>query len=300
MDELRHHLPRQPQLETHELAVSEPMRLRGEGAGAIRLLHMAFQPAPGVHIVAAICRHEHSFALLQGMVARRLYPVLERYIRLWWMHRTERRRADAFENAVDIAELGVILLDRRGQLLFQNAYVRRILDGGDGMRRVGNTVMPTDNADALRLQAAVQHALLCNVAAERDASRDVPLILLRRGGPLRSLIVTIVPHPARAVDPGDAAAIMYVLHPEHDMRKCLAPVYRIYGLTLAEARLVTEMVKGSNLLEAATLMNVTVATVRAQLKQIFEKTRTNRQAELVRLMLASAIRSSVSVDLSLI
>ena len=39
---------------------------------------------------------------------------------------------------------------------------------------------------------------------------------------------------------------------------------------------------------------------RAQLKHVFDKTRTNRQAELVRLMLASAVRSSRHVDLSLV
>jgi DNA-binding CsgD family transcriptional regulator len=178
--------------------------------------------------------------------------------------------------------------------------VRKILDEGDGMRRAGRSILPLNPADSLRLQVAIQHAVMCNAAGAPDASWQAPLILLRRGEEQRALILTVLPHHGRAVDPGDAAAIAYVLHPERDVRKCLAPVYRIYGLTAAEARLVTELVNGANLVEAANGMSLSVATVRAQLKHVFDKTRTNRQAELVRVMLASAVRSSVSVDMSLI
>lgn len=297
--ELRRCLPVETDAGTHELAVSAPVRLQEQAGSAIRLLHMNFRPARGVDIVAAVGRPESSSALLHGIVARRLYPVLERYFRLWWLHRTERRRAGAFETAVERAELGIALLDRNGQLLYENAYVRKILDDADGMRRAGRHILPVNPADSLRLQVAIQHAVMCNAAADPRTGPEAPLILLQRGADKRALILTVQPHQGRAVDPGDAAVIAYVLHPERDVRKCLAPVYRIYGLTPAESRLVTELVNGANLVEAAHGMSVSLATVRAQLKHVFDKTRTNRQAELVRVMLASAVRSSVNVDLSL-
>jgi DNA-binding CsgD family transcriptional regulator len=297
--ELRRCLPAAPDAETHELAVSAPVRLQ-DSSSPMRLLHMNFRPTPGVDIVVAVGRPESSSALLHGIVARRLYPVLSRYFRLWWLHRTERRRASAFETALDRAELGIALVDRSGQLVYENAYVRTILDDADGMRRAGKGMVPTNAADSLRLQVSLAHAIACNGDSSLDAIWQAPLILLRRGEQKRALILTVLPHRGRAVDRGDAAAIVYVLHPERDVRKCLAPVYRIYGLTPAEARLVTELVNGANLLEAANGMSISIATVRAQLKQVFDKTRTNRQAELVRVMLSSAVRSSVNVDLSLV
>jgi DNA-binding CsgD family transcriptional regulator len=283
----------------HELTVSGPLSLPGV-TGSIRILQMTFRPAPGIFITAAVCRPESSFALLHSLVAHRLQPVLDRYFRLWWMHRTERRRADAFENAIEHAELGVALLDRRGQVLYANAYVQKIIDEGDGMRGTVRGIAPTDPANALRLQAAIQHALQCNLECGQDNGWQAPLVLLNRGERERALIVTILPHRQRAMDPDDAAAIVYVLHPEREVHRCLAPVFRIYGLTSAESRLVTEMVKGANLNEVADLMSVSLGTVRAQLKQVFEKTRTNRQSELVRVMLASAMRSTIRVDLSLV
>jgi DNA-binding CsgD family transcriptional regulator/PAS domain-containing protein len=298
--ELGRHLADSTELDKPELAHSVPMQLAGYPDGAVRLMHLTFHPAPGVNIVAAVCRPVSSFALLQEMVVRRVYPVLARYIRLWWMHRTERRRAGALQYAVDVAELGILLLDRRGQLLFENAYARKILDDQDGMRRMGKGVFSTDPDAGMRLQAAIHHAVACNAASEMGASWQSPLVLLGRGEGRRALILTVMPHRGRAADPEDPAAIVHVLHPEHDLCRSLSPVYRIYGLTPAEARLVTELVKGATLSEIGSTLRISLATVRAQLKHVFEKTRTNRQAELIRVMLASAIRSSVSVDLSLI
>jgi DNA-binding CsgD family transcriptional regulator len=47
------------------------------------------------------------------------------------------------------------------------------------------------------------------------------------------------------------------------------------------------MASGNSLDEAAEKMNVTVSTARTYLKQVFSKTGTGRQAELMRLILTS-------------
>jgi len=295
-----HLLDDQREAQSDELVGSSVLQLQSsDGVHATRLLFMEFRPAAGVQIFAVVGRPDHSALLLQRLVAKRLHPVLARYIRLWWMHRTERRRAYAFETAIDEAELGVLLLDRRGQLVYENAYSRRILDDGDGMRRIGKTFYPVHAADSLRLQAAVQHALLGNQSGQKDGNWQAPLVLLHRGNDKRPLMLTILAHRRRAVDPDDPAVIVHLLHPERDMCKSLAPACRIYGLTSAESRLVVELVNGASLLEFASGNHISAATARSQLKHVFEKTRTSRQAELIKVMLASAMRCSASVDLTL-
>ena len=64
---------------------------------------------------------------------------------------------------------------------------------------------------------------------------------------------------------------------------------RIFGLTRAEARLAVLLAGGASTTEAARLQGVGVATARSQLAAIFVKTRTSRQAELVRLLVRLAI-----------
>jgi DNA-binding CsgD family transcriptional regulator len=58
-----------------------------------------------------------------------------------------------------------------------------------------------------------------------------------------------------------------------------------FGLTKAEARLALRLAEGSSLASAARAFNVKLTTVRSQLQQVFVKTGTSRQTELVALLL---------------
>lgn len=64
---------------------------------------------------------------------------------------------------------------------------------------------------------------------------------------------------------------------------------RRHRLTAAEARLACEILAGSSLQDAADKFGVAIGTARNQLKQIFLKTKVNRQAELVRLLTADLV-----------
>ena len=90
-----------------------------------------------------------------------------------------------------------------------------------------------------------------------------------------------------ADDAGAPAAAVTVLvtdgeqagAPSADALRCY------YGLTPAEAELTSLLVEGLPLERAAARRGVSRNTARGQLKRIFSKTRTNRQAELVGLVL---------------
>jgi DNA-binding CsgD family transcriptional regulator len=58
-----------------------------------------------------------------------------------------------------------------------------------------------------------------------------------------------------------------------------------YGLTLAESALTRELSNGHSLADAASRLDITYGTARQRLGQVFAKTRTTRQAELVHLVL---------------
>jgi DNA-binding CsgD family transcriptional regulator len=60
-------------------------------------------------------------------------------------------------------------------------------------------------------------------------------------------------------------------------------VAAILGLTSAEGRLVAQLVEGRELADAAERLGISVHTARSQLKSVFAKTDTHRQAELVAL-----------------
>ena len=70
----------------------------------------------------------------------------------------------------------------------------------------------------------------------------------------------------------------------------------LYDLTFAESEITQHLALGRSLKEIAAVRGVTVATVRNQLKNIFEKTGTHRQLELVQLVLARELKKGVYKD----
>jgi DNA-binding CsgD family transcriptional regulator len=74
-------------------------------------------------------------------------------------------------------------------------------------------------------------------------------------------------------------------------------ISEIYGLTDAEAKLSAALANGHSLEEIAKQRNVTMATLRSQLKTCFRKTGTTRQAEVVKLILSGPAVFADSADL---
>src|SRR5262249_26878057 len=68
-----------------------------------------------------------------------------------------------------------------------------------------------------------------------------------------------------------------------------------FGLTPSEARLVLQLVTGETLRSAAAELHISYETARTQLKNIFSKTGTCRQAELVAVISGFTARHSVAV-----
>ena len=59
----------------------------------------------------------------------------------------------------------------------------------------------------------------------------------------------------------------------------------MFELTPAEVRLANALMRGEGMARIAAVHRVSITTVRAQLKAIFAKTNTHRQAELVELLM---------------
>ena len=84
--------------------------------------------------------------------------------------------------------------------------------------------------------------------------------------------------------PEAPAAILYVGDPDRIMVFDNARIAKLYGLSRAESRVAALLASGYRLEQAADMLGVAYETVRKHLKQIFSKTGTYRQAELVRIL----------------
>jgi DNA-binding CsgD family transcriptional regulator/PAS domain-containing protein len=210
-----------------------------------------------------------------------LIPFIERAVQ--FQHRLatlEMQRASSAA-AFDRLRDGVIIVDSNFGIMFANRSAEELLAEGDGLIL---------DHDGIAAGTPGDSAALRRLVAGRNNGNGLPgaggrCTLGRRNGraPLSVLAVPVRGEVAWIV-PRRPAAVLFVTDPDRDGRASTEALRRRYGLTRAEAAFLGEIVKGDGLQAAADRLGVSLATARTHLRHVFEKTGTQRQAELVGLM----------------
>ena len=223
-------------------------------------------------------------------------PMIETYLKLWQRTRTKGRGDSGLRCALDTVESGILLLNRDARITFANKAAAELLKPGDPLRRVGDGLTTSDLRQSPALQAALSHAIGSNADDDRGGHRRAPVLSLRAQRADRNLVVSVIPAEDQATEPQDVAAIVYLFDPKADRSGQLQVVCTLFGLWPVEARLVCLLSEGKTLQETAEAMRIKDQTARTYLKQIFLKTGTRRQADLVRVMLSSMVRVERSIE----
>jgi DNA-binding CsgD family transcriptional regulator len=197
----------------------------------------------------------------------------------------ENRRHQALTDAIDRFPTGVTLLDARGHLLLANRGARQIFARNDGIALDGTAVRASGANDDAALRRAIVGAVEAAVAGRLIEST---VLSVSRHSERRPYAVMVGPLRPHIGDPtaADAVVVLYLADLEQGVLRRREVLRELYGLTEAETQLVELLCQGSSLDEAAGARGVTMNTARSQLKQVFAKTHTSRQSELVRLVIS--------------
>jgi DNA-binding CsgD family transcriptional regulator len=207
-----------------------------------------------------------------------------------------RASVDAAHDMLNLAPQAVLLLDAAGRVVFLNRSASALLaQPGCGLRADREGLRARDGAEDRRLQQAVRLAAELAPESRRAALSDGAVaaqglpVTIRRALPLRPLILSIVPAASLSAQAefGSARVAVMVHNAGTDGTIAAARLVEAYGLTAREAELAVLLGKGEDLAGAAGLMALSAGTARQYLKQIFAKLGVQRQAELVRLLVAS-------------
>ena len=218
-----------------------------------------------------------------------LLPMVRPFVRLWAARLSTLSRVRGLTAAVNKSDVGLLLVDRHGQLTFANAAAEALLAQNDGIRRHGRMLSGDRLADTLRLQAAIEHVI--STRAGEGGEVRAPVVALTRKT-RRPLLAAIMAGEDPTGQAEESAAIVYLCDPAQDLTSLVEPACKLYGLSPVETRLACLLAQGISLTDAAETMRVREQTARSYLKQIFLKTETRRQAELVWLMLRSSVRTT--------
>ncbi|KQU53150.1 hypothetical protein ASG67_10010 [Sphingomonas sp. Leaf339] len=231
-------------------------------------------------------------------IGARLIAMVKPFFRLWSLRSRAMARIQGLTSAINSSDVGTVLVNGHGELVFVNAAAELMLARNDGIRRAGSMLSATRLADTMRLQAAIEH--VSSGGTPRDASvAEAPVVALQRKAG-RPLLAVILPNAAHGTGDDDVAAVVRIFDPDRDLDALLSPVCKLYALSPVETRLACLLAGSLSLTDAAVRMRVQEQTARSYLKQIFLKTDTNRQAELVALLLKSAVRAAPNSRATLI
>lgn len=200
------------------------------------------------------------------------------------IHRRVRTNA-ALAEAIDRLPTGVILLDSRGQRVVSNRAAQYILDLDDGLSMDAGVPHATRPEDDEMLQRMIQQSTR-TITTGQVPDGSVMSVTRTSGRRPFPLMVTPLLSATPESTISDATAVVYVTDLDSNTLPRSEVLRSLYALTGAEIELVELLCDGCSLETAAARRGVTMNTARSQLKQIFHKTRTSRQSELVRLVLA--------------
>lgn len=193
-----------------------------------------------------------------------------------------RERAFALA-ALERGHHGVMIVTADTALVFANAAAERIARESDGLT--------VDAFGHLRADSAhLQDRLRQLIDDATDSQYGGGNVAVARPSGKRSLILRISPLDTRSGNGlWPRAALVVITDPDHEPTPDPSVLHELYGLTEAEVAVALCVLRGDGLPAVADELSVSVFTARTHLQHIFAKTKTHRQAELVRLLSTTAI-----------
>jgi DNA-binding CsgD family transcriptional regulator len=190
--------------------------------------------------------------------------------------------SEMLEATLDALVAGVYLVARDGRVVYMNAAAERQIRTSNALRVVGNRLLPTNPETRDALMKAIDDIARDEVEIRAAHSFAIPdaecagylatLLRLDSGSrqsimaPFAASVAVFVQEPAKVpMMPGEAFA-------------------KLYRLTGGELRVLLALAQGMGGKEAADMLGLGEPTIRTHLQNIFSKTGTSRQADVLRLL----------------
>ena len=186
------------------------------------------------------------------------------------------------EQALDLVTTGIVLIDRYGSICFANRAAGEI----------GRDTLEIHRGQPLKAGAAKHRErlkkVLDQIAADSLGSQDVvlPCPLSRAPGQRDLMLVACTLPAPKSTQEGCPVATLFITDPDNRPRVPASILGSLFGLTPAEAQIAIALADGQKAADIATTLGVAPTTIAFHMRNLFQKTNTNRQAELVALIMA--------------
>jgi len=226
------------------------------------------------------------YTAAEKRLARRVTPHMKRAAQICERLYMAQFLRDGLVEGMDSLAIGVLLLDGDCRVLFANRVADAILKRGDGLTHHRGRLRASHPAGSEEIEKTVRAAAA--TGTRRGADPGGIVVLRRKNGkPMTALVC-----PRRSeIDFGyhNASVMMFVSNPDANTGINEHHAARMYGLSRAEAQLLKALLQGTRLSDYADEAGITLNTAKGYLKQLFHKTGSGRQSDLLRLFFADPV-----------
>ena len=240
----------------------------------------------GLSAVVAVLRNfrQGAFEPREVAVLERLMPHLQRAARLHFQIGGLRRQNQALEAALDRFPFGVVIADGTGRALMVNRAAEEMAAANDGLLLRNGRLTTAGTEETVALARHIAEAV--QTAGRRNGQGGGAILVPRPSGrrPFAVLVTPLGPDVTLAAQHQAPAALILITDLDRRPEVLGRRLVELFGLTAAEACLAVALVAGKRLEEIAEERGVRMPTLRTQMRAVLDKTGTDRQADLMRLI----------------
>ena len=255
-------------------------------AGLGRLIDEVYSAAAGERpwdeLAPEIARTSSgSYKALDQRRVSRLLPHLQRALRMWEQLGYASLLTGASVEVLARCPAAALVVTADARLLYANSKAIDMLEEGSAIRSRQGRISANRDTDAAQLLALIRAA---SDATAGSNPQEGVMLAHRPSGAAVSLLVA----PFSVSIPGHAwaGAIVFIRDPAKTVLE-RGTLQTLFGLTPTESRIAAAMARGRSVEAIAANQHASLQTVRKQVKAIFAKTGTHRQAECVAMLLSS-------------
>jgi DNA-binding CsgD family transcriptional regulator len=225
-------------------------------------------------------RHRGAFSVAERERLAVVLPHVTRAIELKDKLSSAASVGSSLLELADSLPFGILVISADLRIQQASARARQILAAGDGVQSAGPylTFLSSEDRKAF--------AGLMTATPSRQARRDELLIKRRHSRLPLSVLVTPVRADTETWMTASKQWLVAIAAPETNATIDAGLIARYLGLSPAECRVVSALVKGLSPEQIAQSLGTSIHTVRTQIKQAYAKTGTASQRELIALLLA--------------
>jgi DNA-binding CsgD family transcriptional regulator/PAS domain-containing protein len=252
----------------------------GMGVNLVAVLFDRSAPDQSPQMMLSLCKPSFAEAFTQEdeRLLRHLLPHMQRALSLRWKMAGDRQNQGLKEQALDHISAAVILTDATGRIVFANRKAELILRCGGNPTVLNGHLGGVDAYE----NNAVKLAL-------RQAQAGIGSTLrLGNAAPIGTRVATFSPISATNCEhlSTPAHVMVMIAEPNQHASGDFGAFAKLYKLTTAETRVLKHLLQQQSTQEMAETLQISMNTLRTQLKSLFAKTHTKNQRELIQFCLS--------------